>query len=110
MNSGHNTNVTFVSAWLENWLFPLLSDVNFNNDRTLIQLTFDENESYGPPNVLYTVLPGGAVPTNLRGANDTTFYTHYSMLSSVESNWNLGSLDRQDTNPILAAVWAFKPA
>ena len=108
VNDSHDTDVTFVSAWLENWLLPLLSNLNFNDNRTLIQLTFDENESYSSPNVLYTVLLGGAVPFNLRGTNDTTFYTHYSMLSSIENNWGLGSLGRQDTNRTLAAVWAFQ--
>jgi phospholipase C len=73
VNDAHDTDVTFVSAWLSYWLVPLLNNTQFNNNRTLIQLTFDENESYSIQNTVYTVLLGGAVPENLRGTNDSTF-------------------------------------
>lgn len=43
VNDAHDTDVTFVSEWLEYWLLPLLSNPNFNSNRTLIQLTFDES-------------------------------------------------------------------
>jgi hypothetical protein len=97
-----------MSTWLEYFLVPLLKNPLFNNNRTLVQLTFDENETYDIQNNIYTVLLGGAVPEALRGTNDTTFYTHYSMLSSVQNNWNLPSLGRQDTNKTVAAVWDFQ--
>ena len=87
---------------------PLLTDPNFNSERTLIQITFDENESYSIQNTVYTVLLGGAVPQNLRGTNDSTFYTHYSMMSSVQNNWGLGNLGRGDTNATMAAVFDFQ--
>jgi hypothetical protein len=41
---------------------------------------------------------GTAIPLNLRGTTDDTLYTHYSAISTVEANWNLKSLGRQDTN------------
>jgi hypothetical protein len=41
---------------------------------------------------------GTAVPLNLRGTTDDTLYTHYSSLSTVQANWGLKSLGRQDTN------------
>ena len=108
VNDAHDTDVTFVSAWLDYFMTPLLQDKNFNSDRTLIQLTFDENESYSIQNTVYTVLLGGAVPSNLKGTNDSTFYTHYSMMSSVQNNWGLGNLGRQDTNETVNAVFAFQ--
>lgn len=69
-----------------------------NNDRTLILLTFDENETYDIQNRIFTLALGGAVPEELKGTEDNTFYTHYSTISSVEANWGLGSLGRGDTN------------
>jgi hypothetical protein len=108
VNDAHDTDVTFVSAWLEYFLVPLLKNPLFNNNRTLIQLTFDETETYDIQNTVYTVLLGGAVPESLRGTNDSTFYTHYSILSSVQNNWDLPSLGRQDTNKTVAAVWEFQ--
>ena len=86
----------------------LLANPNFNDNRTLIQVTFDENESYSVQNTVWTLLLGGALPSNLQGTNDSTFYTHYSMMSSVQNNWGLGSLGRQDANASVAAVWAFQ--
>jgi hypothetical protein len=41
------------------------------------------------------------------GKNDSTFYTHYSALASVQANWGLGSLGRQDTNKTVANVFQF---
>jgi Phosphoesterase family len=98
VNDGHDTNVTFISAWLKFWLEPLLSDRRFNDERTLILLTFDENGTKSVNNRVWTTLLGGAVPDHLRGTTDSTFYTHYSALSTVQANWGLGCLGRNDAN------------
>ncbi|KAJ9112662.1 hypothetical protein QFC19_000682 [Naganishia cerealis] len=52
VNDAHDTNVTFVSAWLEYFLVPLLANPNFNDNETLILLTFDENENYKSQNTV----------------------------------------------------------
>ncbi|KAH9957100.1 phosphoesterase family-domain-containing protein [Russula dissimulans] len=106
VNDGHDTNVTFISAWLKFWLEPLLSDRRFNDERTLILLTFDENGTKSVNNRVWTTLLGGAVPDHLRGTTDSTFYTHYSALSTVQANWGLGCLGRNDANKTLANVYA----
>ncbi|KAH8093090.1 phosphoesterase family-domain-containing protein [Cristinia sonorae] len=108
MNDAHDTDIDFASDWLESWLVPLLSDPNFNDNRTLILLTFDENETYEINNRIYSILLGGAIPEKLRGTVDPTYYTHYSSLSSVEANWGLGSLGRQDTNKFVADAVGYK--
>ncbi|KAJ9102325.1 hypothetical protein QFC21_002725 [Naganishia friedmannii] len=107
VNDGHDTDITFVSDWLEYFLVPLLDNPNFDDNETLVLLTFDENEDYKSQNTLYTLLLGGAV-SNHKGTVDSTFYTHYSSLSSVQNNWGLGSLGRQDTNTTVAAVFQFQ--
>ncbi|KAF8589088.1 hypothetical protein K439DRAFT_1658077 [Ramaria rubella] len=98
VNDAHDTDIDFASQWLEYWLFPLLDDTRFNNNRTLILLTFDENETYSLNNKVFSVLLGGAVPKCMHGTTDSTYYTHYSLLSTVQANWGLGSLGRGDTN------------
>lgn len=50
---------------------------------------------------------GGALPSELKGTTDDTFYTHYSSLSTVQANWGLGSLGRQDTNKTMSNVFSF---
>ena len=98
VDDGHDTTIDFAASWVEYWLFPLLNDTNFNDNRTLILLTFDETETYTINNRIFAVLLGGAIPDGSRGTVDSTYYTHYSSLSTVEANWGLGSLGRGDTN------------
>jgi hypothetical protein len=98
VNDGHDTSIDYLAGWLQYWLVPLLSNPNFNDNGTLVVLTFDENESYTENNCVLTLLLGGAVPESARGTTDSTYYTHYSLLSTVEANWGLGSLGRGDTN------------
>ncbi|KAL1948429.1 hypothetical protein VTO73DRAFT_12504 [Trametes versicolor] len=107
VNDGHDTTIDFVGDWLNFWLLPLLQDPHFNTNRTIILLTFDETETYTINNRIYTLALGGGVPAALRGKTDSTFYTHYSALSSVEANWGLGALGRGDTNATLNNVFEF---
>jgi hypothetical protein len=41
VNDAHDTDIYFVSQWLQFWLIPLS---NFNDNKTLVLLRFDENE------------------------------------------------------------------
>jgi len=104
-NDAHDTSIAFAAQWVQYWLVPLLGDPNFNTARTLILLTFDENETYSLNNRVYSILLGGVIPQNLKNTTDDTFYTHYSTISTVEANWNLGNLGRQDTNKTLNNVF-----
>jgi len=106
VDDGHDTNVTFISNWIKFWLIPLLQDTRFNDNGTLILLTFDENETYTVNNQIWALLLGGAVPTTSYGTSDSTYYTHFSALSSVQNNWGLGSLGRFDTNKTMANVYS----
>jgi hypothetical protein len=95
MNDGHNTTLDFATAWSHKFLQPLLEDGAFD-ERTLIALTYDESETYSEPNHIVTLLLGSAIPPSLKGTQDDTFYTHYSILSTVEANWGLHNLGRYD--------------
>jgi acid phosphatase len=44
-------------------------------NNTLLLLTFDENESYGIQNKMFSILTGGAVPQKMWGTVDNTFYS-----------------------------------
>ncbi|BGO88706.1 hypothetical protein NBRC10512_005152 [Rhodotorula toruloides] len=107
VNDGHDTTIDFQSQWLEYFLYPLLADERFNNNRTLILITYDENEAYEENNNIYTIALGKGIPKELIGTTDNTYYTHYSSLSTVEANWGLGSLGRGDTNKTLANVYSW---
>jgi acid phosphatase len=97
MNDGHNTTLEFATEWAHHFLEPLLAPDAFN-EPTLILLTYDESETYEKPNKIASLLLGSAVPARLRGTEDETFYTHYSMLATIEHNWDLPNLGRYDVD------------
>ncbi|KAG5366394.1 putative acid phosphatase [Yarrowia sp. B02] len=96
-NDGHDTDISFSGQYVTNWIKPLLNNTDFFNDNLVI-ITFDENETYEKPNSIFAVLLGGAIPEELRGTTDNTFYDHYSNIATVEANWELPHLGRHDVN------------
>ena len=103
-NDGHDTTITFAANWSRSFLEPLLNNTYFMNN-TLVILTFDEVETYNTSNKVWAVLLGGAIPKSLYGTTDSTFYNHYSMISTVSVNWGLPSLGRWDCEAnVLATV------
>ncbi len=95
LNDGHNTTLASATSWARGFLEPLLKNEYFMRN-TLILLTYDESETYAKPNKIVSLLLGDAVPRNLRGTTDDTFYTHYSILATLENNWGLPHLGRYD--------------
>lgn len=95
LNDGHNTSLGYATNWTMSFLAPLLANPTFM-ENTLILLTYDESATYEVPNRIVSLLLGGAIPNSLKGTKDSTLYTHYSILSSLENNWNLPNLGRYD--------------
>ncbi|TVY45515.1 Phosphate-repressible acid phosphatase [Lachnellula subtilissima] len=96
-NDGHDTSVTVAGAWAKGFLEPLLTNPNFLS-RTLVLLTFDETANYLSDNTVFSVLFGDAVPESLHGTTNDTAYNHYSIMSTVENNWDLGDLGEGDAD------------
>lgn len=94
-NDGHDSSVTTAGQFANSFLTPLLTNPNFNTDRTLIILTFDECSNYLAANRVYTVLLGGAIK-GMEGTTNSTSFNHYSLTKTVEDNWGLGDLGEND--------------
>ncbi|GBB90116.1 hypothetical protein RclHR1_00170020 [Rhizophagus clarus] len=94
-NDAHDTNLTFAMTWFKAWFEPKLQDPAFTTN-TLFLITFDESESYTIPNQIFSSLLGTPVNPNANH-NDDTFYTHYSVAKTIEENWGLPDLGRNDT-------------
>jgi acid phosphatase len=103
-NDGHDTNITFAGSFIHRFLPPLLANPNFNTDRTLILITFDETGVDNVQNRVANILLGNAIPKHLIGTTDSNFYVHYSELATVEANWDLPTLGRHDVG---ANVFSF---
>ncbi|KAJ3307717.1 hypothetical protein HDU76_004423 [Blyttiomyces sp. JEL0837] len=102
-NDGHDTNIAFTSSWLQGFLEPRLSNPAFA--KTLWIVTFDESASFFGANSIYTVLLGKGILG--AGKTDSTKYDHYSVLATIEKNFNIGNLGANDakatTIPLLAS-------
>ncbi|KAK3900461.1 phosphoesterase family-domain-containing protein [Staphylotrichum tortipilum] len=96
-NDGHDSSIAVAGKWARGWLTPLLANPNFNINRTLVVLTFDEGTTSGT-NQVYSVLLGSAVPAAKVGTTNNTFYNHYSLTKTAELNWGLGSLGQNDVS------------
>ncbi|KAK2606154.1 hypothetical protein QQS21_003437 [Conoideocrella luteorostrata] len=94
-SDGHDTSVTVAGKWCRQFLEPLLDDKNFMQN-TLVLVTWDENEKYAARNNILGILLGDAVPKELVGTEDKSFYNHYSEIASVSANWDLPTLGRWD--------------
>lgn len=106
-NDGHDSNINVAATWSKDFLEPLLENEYFMNN-TLVLLTFDETDNYAIQNKVFSILLGGAVPDELKGTVDSTFYDHYSELSSVQANWDLPNLGRHDASANVFQIVANK--
>jgi len=101
-NDAHDTNITFAGKWLDGFLAPRLGNIP---PGTLMVVTWDEDDFTEGNKILSFFLdfPTGSMFAS--GSSDKTKYNHYSLLASVEDNWSLGNLGRNDKG---ATVFNFK--
>ena len=119
-NSAHDAaiNPSCGLSVADSWLGDMLAKLNVYvepraaSEPSLIVLTWDE----GQGNHSCCGLPaeaGGRVPTVLisplakSGFQDATPYTHYSLLKTMETAWNLSYLGHaaEDSNALIVAPW-----
>jgi hypothetical protein len=100
-DNGHDTGVEFADRWLRSRFEPLLADPRFTTG-TLLVLTFDESRFLGG-NRIATLLVGEMIRA---GTVSNDYYSHYSLLRTVEEIFGTGTLGRKDaaSSPI-AGVW-----
>ncbi len=90
-NDGHDTGAAYGSNWLGGFLPNILFNAKLMAS-TLVVVTFDEANDPNN-NRIYTVLAGPLVKS---GSTNNTPFTHYDLLKTVEDNFHLGNLGRED--------------
>lgn len=93
-SDGHDSTIRVAGKFSYDFFNPLLQDEYFTKN-TLVVLTFDENETYEDKNRVAAFLLGD-IPEELKGTEDDTFYNHYSILATIQNNWDLANLGRND--------------
>ncbi len=108
IHDGHDAPIDSAVTWLRTFLAPILADSAAMRS-TVIAITFDESASTltdrfrgSSANRVFTVLVGGPIKA---GASSDFPATHYSMLRTVEEDFDLTpSLLPASTRPI-TGVW-----
>ena len=90
-NDGHDTGVEYADRWLETTFGARLKDPAFIKD-LLFVVTFDEGSSLLDHHT-YAVLLGAEISP---GTEITRPYNHYSLLRTIEEEFQLGTLGRHD--------------
>src|SRR5207237_9835525 len=84
----------------------ILNSTVFRTQRAALLITYDEDDGKGSPN-LYTVWSG---PMARRGYRSAVAYDHFSVLRTLEENWNLAPLNANDSSaPSMAAFLVEAP-
>jgi hypothetical protein len=100
-NDGHDTSFGFAGEWLKKFIKPLLDD-KVAMKRTLIEITFDEGTYFGN-NQIYTLFLGSGIKP---GTVIKKAYNHYNVLRTIEDNFELGNLDREDKSAtVIEGLW-----
>ncbi len=107
-NDGHTppngiNGVDYIAQWLQSFLPNLMSKIPSG---TLVVITFDESIPYDD-NHIYTLLLGDMITSN---TTVSEHYDHYSLLRTVEENFQLGTLNRNDlTADFFRFLWGLPP-
>src|SRR6058998_1119695 len=88
-NDMHSCPIGTGDAYLADLVQRILSSSVFTTQRAALLITFDEG--YGQP--IYTVWAG---PVGKTAYTSSAAYSHFSVLATIESNWNLPNLTARD--------------
>ncbi len=90
-NDMHDCSVATGDAWLAATVPSILQSPAFTTQRSLLVVTFDEGDY--TDNVVACVFAGSAAALHTTSA---TPFTHYSLLRTIESQWDLPPLTAND--------------
>jgi len=97
-HDGHETTLEYAGDWLAEFMDDLTASPVFDQHRVLVHITYDEDETKEDinNNRVYSILLGSALDSGLVNKSDSHYYDHYSVLATLQQNWNLSSLGRKD--------------
>lgn len=98
-NDMHNASVAVGDAWVKKNLDSFVRWANSHN--SLFILTFDEDDDSANNNVV-AIFSGAGVK---RGFYDTTHYTHYNLLRTLEEIYSLPYAGKSDSAVAIKDCW-----
>jgi len=91
-NDMHDGTVAQGDAWLSNQIPQLMSAPAWTQQKSLLVVTWDEND-YAPGDHVATLVIADGVPAGFRSGSA---YNHYSLLRTIEVAWGLAPLTAND--------------
>ena len=88
----HDGTIAQGDTWLSTAVPALLGAPAFTTQRSLLFITWDENDD-SPGNQVATLVIADGVP---KGFQSRVAYNHYSLLRTIETAWNLAPLTAND--------------
>jgi hypothetical protein len=96
----HDCSVATGDNWLKANVPAILKSPAWTTQHSMLMIVWDECGSCVDPNNQVPLImlgsPGAGVLAG--GFRSNTFYTHYSLLKTIESSWGLASLTSNDAN------------
>jgi hypothetical protein len=111
-NDSHDCDLAITDAWLTNLLGTLIPALDATGNSYLVAMLFEEGQ--GDHTCCGLPEPGGGrVPVVLysplakNGFEDSTPYTHYSLLKTISAAWGLPYLGHasDESNVLITAPW-----
>jgi phosphatidylinositol-3-phosphatase len=110
-NSGHDCDSQTADIWINNMVAKLKTSPALGKN-SLIVITYDEGSEKSTGSCCgLGAKAGGQVATVLispiakQKFNDSTAYSHYSMLKMILSAWNLSDIGQSSSAPQIEAPW-----
>jgi phospholipase C len=88
-DDGHDCATSTADSWLGYWLTRITSSAIYRAGRTVVFVTWDENDYSSSANQVATVVVG---PTVVPGTRSHRHFTHYSLLRTTEDLLGVGHL------------------
>ncbi len=88
----HDGTIAQGDTWLSNAVPSILSSAAFTTQRSLLFITWDENDDSPGNEVTALVIADGVPP----GFRSQVAYNHYSLLRTIEAAWGLSPLTAND--------------
>jgi acid phosphatase len=101
----HDGTIAQADTWLSSEVPALLAAPAWTQERSLLVITFDEDDNV-PGNRVATLIIAGGVPP---GFQSSAAYNHYSLLRTVEVAWGLDPLTPNDAQAAVMSDFFANP-
>ncbi|HVS68685.1 MAG TPA: alkaline phosphatase family protein [Mycobacteriales bacterium] len=101
-DDGHDCSTKTADSWLGYWLKQITTSPLYRAGKTVVFVTWDENDYSAPSNQVATVVIG---PTVVAGTRSHRHFTHYSLLGTTEDLLGVARLRNARTAASLGATF-----